>query len=188
MSFSFTKAAKGLVAGGIAVMIAANGFAATQGTTGATSEGTLDITLNVLDEVRISNLTDITLGDFVGADLTGSSDACIYRSGTGLYQITAEGSGAANAFELSDGGTNTVEYTVSFQEVGAATSTDLTSGTPVSGTAGDPASETCANPDPDPTAGPLNTATISVTVAQGDLAALPAASYSGTLTLSVAPE
>ena len=70
MSFSFSKAAKGLVTGGVAVMIAANSFAASDGLLGATSTGDLDITLTVLDEVRISGLVDIALGDFVGQDLS----------------------------------------------------------------------------------------------------------------------
>jgi len=115
MSFSFRTAAKGLVAGGIAVMIAANGFAATPGTIGATSTGTLEIDLTIADEVRISNLEDIDLGQFAGANLTGGSPACVYRSGTGNYQITGSGSGTAGAFTLAGGGA-TVAYSVDFTD------------------------------------------------------------------------
>lgn len=182
MSFSFSKAAKSLVAGGVVVMIAANGFAANQGGLGATSTGDLNISLNVADEVRITNLTDITLGQYAGADLTGSSEACIYRSGTGAYQITATGSGALGAFELSDGATNTVDYTVTYQETAAPSAVALTAGTALTGqVSGDPASQTCA------TAG-INTGTLIVNVLDADLAALPAATYNGLLTLSVSPE
>lgn len=180
MSFSFSKAAKGLVAGGVAVMIAANGFAATQGTVGATSTGDLDISLTILDEVRISNLADITLGTFLGADLAGTSPACVFRSGTGNYEITASGDGGATGdqFALADGA-NSVDYTVTYDDgTGPAA---LTSGTVLTGqTGGDPASDTCA--------GTGDNGTIAVNVLAADMSGLPAGAYTGTLTLTVAPE
>lgn len=183
MSFSFSKTVKGLVAGGVAVMIATNGFAANDGVVGATSEGDLDISLTILDEVRISNLADITLGTFTGADLVGSSGACVYRNGTGLYEITATGDGGVSGtdFELADaGGTNTVAYSVSYDDgTGAST---VTSGTALTGqTGGDTASDTCA------TIGADN-GDIEVTVLATDMTGLVSAAYSGTLTLSVSPE
>ena len=179
MSFSFSKAAKGLVAGGIAAMIAANGFAATQGTTGATSTGDLDISLTILDEIRISGLQDITLGTFAGTDLGGASPVCVYRSGTGNYNLTATGDGAGSAFELDDGGTNTVAYTVTYDD--GSGPTGLTSGITLTGqTGGDPASDTCA--------GTGQNGQVVVNVLATDMAALPAAAYNGTLTLVVAPE
>jgi len=178
MSFSFSKAAKGLVAGGVAVMIAANGLAANDGIIGATSTGDLDITLTILDEVRISNLADITLGTFVGADLSGNSPACVYRSGTGNYQITADGSGALGAFTLTDGA-NTVPYTVNYDD--GAGSLPLASGVPLPGqTGGDQGSDTCANTG--------NNGSIDVNVLAANMTALPAGAYAGTLTLTVAPE
>jgi len=179
MSFSFSKAAKGLVAGGVAVMIAANGFAANDGVVGPTSTGDLNIELTILDEVRISNLSDIVLGTFAGADLSGNSGACVFRSGTGNYEITADGSGAGGAFELSDG-TNSVPYTVTYDDgTGAAA---LTSGTALTGqTGGDPASDTCATIAGD-------NGSIDVNVLATDMASLPAGAYNGLLTLTVAPE
>jgi len=178
MSFSFSRTAKGLVAGGVAVMIAANSFAANDGIVGATSTGDLDITLTILDEVRISNLTDITLGTFAGVDLSGNSPACVFRSGTGNYEITADGSGAGGAFELSDG-TNDVAYTVTYDDGTGAVA--LTSGTALTGqTGGDPGSDTCANTG--------DNGDISVNVLATDMAPLPAGAYAGLLTLTVAPE
>ena len=180
MSFSFSKATKGAVAGGLAVLIAANGFALpSQGAVGATSTGTLDITLTVLDEVRISNLTDIPLGSFLGDDLVGSSPACVYRSGTGLYGITAEGDGTGDAFILSETGGAEIPYVVTYDDGTGAES--LTTGTPLTGRSnGDKGSDTCT------TTG--NNGTIEVTVASGDMAGKTAAAYTGTLTLTVAPE
>ncbi len=180
MSFSFSKATKGLVAGGVAVMIAANGFAATQGTVGATSTGDLDISLTVVDEVRISNLADITLGQFLGSDLSGTSPACVFRSGTGRYEITATGDGgtAGDEFALVDGA-NSVDYSVTYDDGSGATA--LVSGTALPGqTGGDEASNTCANTG--------DNGTIAVTVLAADMAGLPAGAYNGTLTLLVAPE
>lgn len=178
MSFSFSTAAKGLVTGGIAVMIAANSFAATDGTVGATSEGTLEISLNIADEVRISNLVDIDLGQFSGADLTGSSPACVYRSGTGNYEITGSGSGAGGAFTLADGAT-TVAYSVDYtDDAGAET---LTAGFALANqTGGDPAETDCATNG--------DTGLVEVTVLETDMAGLTAGAYAGTLTLIVAPQ
>ena len=180
MSFSFSKAAKGLVAGGVAVMIAANSFAANDGVVGPTSEGDLTIDLTILDEVRISGLSDIDLGSFAGADLSGSSTACVFRSGTGNYEITAVGDGNGDSFELSDG-SNDVVYTVTYDDGTGAVG--MTSGDVLAGrTGGDPASDTCQ------TFAQPNNGTIEVTVAAADMAALPAGDYTGVLTLTVAPE
>ena len=86
---------------------------------GFNSTGTLDINLDVNDEVRISNLTDINLGVFTGVDAVGSSAACVYRNGTGNYQLTASGDGVAGAFTLTDG-VSTVAYAVTYDDGGGA--------------------------------------------------------------------
>jgi len=178
MSFSFSKAAKGLVAGGLAVMIATNGFAANDGLVGATSEGDLDITLTILDEVRISGLEDIVLGTFIGDDLSDTSPACVFRSGTGNYEITASGDGSSGSFELTDG-TNDVVYSVTYDD--GTGPVGLTSGDPLTGqTGGDPGSDTCDNTG--------DNGTIEVTVLSTAMETLPAGAYAGVLTLTVAPE
>ncbi|MCW9015528.1 MAG: hypothetical protein OQJ89_01045, partial [Kangiellaceae bacterium] len=52
-------------------------MAATQGTLGTTSTGTLDITLDIDNLMRVSNLDDINLGTYAGAgNLTGSDAFC----------------------------------------------------------------------------------------------------------------
>lgn len=177
MRISLGKAAKGLVAGGIAAVLASGAVAATDGLVGFTSTGTLDITIQVDDEVRISALQDIDLGTFAGVDASGSSTACIYRNTAPTYQITGTGSGAANAFTLTNG-IDTVDYSVSYTTSGAAQS--LTSGVALTGQTGaDQTSTTCG--------GTGNNGTVGVTVAAADAAALPAGTYNGTLTLVVAP-
>ena len=121
MKKSLAKAAKGLVTGGIAAALASGAFAATDGVPGFSSTGTLYISISVDDEVRISNLGDIVLGTFAGADASGTSAACIYRNTAAAYQITATGNGTANAFTLTDG-TNVVDYSVTYAD--AATVAD----------------------------------------------------------------
>jgi hypothetical protein len=170
--FKSVLLAAAVAGGGISAM------AATDGSVGVNSTGTVDISLSVNDEVRISNLSDINLGVFGGADAIGSTDACVYRNGTGAYRITAAGSGAGGAFSLTDG-TNTVAYSVAFDDgtgaIGMGASTPM-----IGRTGADPASATCA------TTG--NNATVTTTVAAVDAASLPAGTYTGTLTLLVAPE
>ena len=103
MKNQIAKALKQIAFAGSLAAVATSGFAATQGATGFTSTGDLDITLTVSDEVRISNLVDIVLPAFTGADVTGTSGACIYRNGGPTYQVTGTGSGLLNAFTLTNG-------------------------------------------------------------------------------------
>ena len=163
---------------GLAACMSTTVLAATDGLVGFNSTGTLDINLDVNDEVRISNLTDINLGVFAGVDAVGSSAACVYRNGTGNYQLTASGDGAAGAFTLTDG-VSTVPYSVTYDDGGGALG--ASTGIALTGlTGGDPGSATCA--------GTGNNGTVTVTVTAADASGLPAATYAGTLTLLVAPE
>lgn len=177
MKKSLAIAAKGLLTGGIAAALASGAFAATDGVPGFSSTGTLDISISVDDEVRISNLSDIILGTFAGTDATGTSDACIYRNSATTYQITASGNGTANAFTLTDG-TGTVGYSVTYADA-SATPVSMSSGIALTGQDGADSDVDCA--------GTGDNAEIGVTVTAADAAALPAGNYAGTLTLVVAP-
>ncbi|MEM7001858.1 MAG: hypothetical protein AAF529_13805 [Pseudomonadota bacterium] len=167
---------KKIAVGGVLAAVATTGFAANQGSNGFNSTGDLLITLNINDEVRISNLGDITL-DFAGADISDTSPACIYRNGGADYQVTATGDGAANAFTLTDG-TNTIAYTVSFDD--GAADTPMASGTALART-------NATGTDDDCVTNGGNNATITVGVAAAAANSLPQAAYTGTLTLLVAP-
>jgi hypothetical protein len=86
---------KALAVAAVATFAAGNAFAATPGTLGPTSQGTLEITLTIDPLVQISALDDIALGTYVGlGDMTGADDLCVY-SNNGGYDITATGTGAA---------------------------------------------------------------------------------------------
>ena len=170
---------KRLAVGGVIAAAATTAHAATDGTTGFTSTGDLLITLTVNNEVKISNLADIDLGVFGGTDVSGTSPACVYRNGLpgGAYNITATGSGAGNAFELTDG-TDIVDYAVEFDD-GSGFS-GLTTGVALGSSGATNADDDCF------TAGADNAA-VRVTVTAADAAVLPASVYTGTLTLLVAP-
>ena len=161
-------------------MTSAAVMAATQGDLDTTSTGDLLITLDIDSLVRVNNLDDIDLGTFAGGagDLTGSDNFCIYRNGAGNFNITMTGSGAGSAFELTDGA-NTLPFSVSFNNGGANA---MTASTPLAGQAGAfTANDTCDS-------GASDNVSVDVTVANGDLASVPAGTYSGTLTMVVAPE
>lgn len=169
-----------ILATAVVALVGTAAYAATQGAVGGNSTGTIDVSVQVNDEVRISNLTDIS-GVFDGTnDVTGTSAACVYRNGTGLYRLTASGDGIGGAFTLTDGVIATpIPYSVSFDDGNGAQS--LGAGSPLTGLNGaDPTSDTCA------TTG--NNGTVAVSIGATDLLSAPASTYAGTLTLVVAPE
>jgi hypothetical protein len=171
---------KALAVAAVATFAASNAFAATQGTLGATSTGSLNITLTIDQLVQISALNDIALGNYTGgADKTGGDDLCVY-SNIGGYQITATGNGAGSAFRLLGAGAASIPYTVQWADAAGATSGDpMTSGTVLTNQSG-----TFSTPD----CGGGNNARVIVTVNSTDLAAAPAQAYTGVLTLLVAPQ
>ena len=114
-------------------MIATSGLmAATDGTLGTTSTGTLEINVDVEDVVMISGLSDIPIAfDNTGTgDLTGSSTACIYRNGAGTYSVNASGDGIASAFTIQNAAPSPtiIAYTVAWDDdvAGAATAAPAT--------------------------------------------------------------
>lgn len=162
-------------------------MAATDGVVGATSTGTLDISVDVEDLVRISGLSDILLTfDVTGTgDIVGSSTACVYRNGAGTYSVNATGSGTANAFTIQNGAATptVIAYTVGWDDaVTGAAAAAVTSGSLLGGQTGaNTVSDDCS------TGGGAN-AFVEVTVPRASLVAAPSGTYNGTLTLEVAPE
>jgi hypothetical protein len=169
---------KALAVAAIATLAAGHAFAATQGTLGATSQGSLDITLTIDPLVQISALNDIALGTYTGGgDMTGADDLCVY-SNNGGYDITATGNGGG-AFELLGASAN-IPYTVEWAtSAGAGTGTALTTGVTLAGQGG-----TFTTPD----CGGADNAQVIVTVDSNDLGSAPADNYTGVLTLLVAPQ
>lgn len=152
-------------------------FAATDGTLGATSQGTVNISLTIPQLVRISGLSDIALGTVTSAPATGNTTACIYSNSAGNYSITATGSGTAGAFTVTDG-TNNISYSSTWDD-GVAGATALTAGTALTGRQG--ASTTSV------TCGGGSNSTFAITFSEADIAAAPQGNYTGVATLLISP-
>ena len=128
--------------------------------------------------VKVSGLNDIALIVRSDGGASGSTTACIYRNGTGSYMVTANGSGVANAFTLSDGNSGVIPYSVTFDDGNGAE--PLTKDTTLTGLTGANTLSMNCN-------GGTN-ATIDVAVSATDFIGAPAGDYTGTLTLIIAPE
>jgi hypothetical protein len=108
---------------------------------------------------------------------------CVYsNTSTKGYNVTATGSGSASAFTLSNGAA-TVPYSVEWAgSSGQSSGTGLTSGTALTGLSSTATNPTCS-------AGPTSTASLVVKITSTNLQGMQAATtYTGTLTLVVAPE
>lgn len=178
-----TKLVKGLA---LLAAIAINpgvANAATQGTLGATSTGSIGISATVPGRVQIGGLTDVAFGSVDPATAASSAqDVCVWSNTSGRgYDITASGSGASNAFTLSDG-TNTLAYSVEWAATAGQTSgTALAPATALTGLASTATNPTCSS-------GPAASASLVVKMSAANLQAAVASSYTGTLTLVVAPQ
>jgi len=163
---------------------AANASAATQGTLGATSTGSVTITASVPNRARISGLSDVAFtNQDPGTAALNSQNVCVWsNTATKAYTITATGSGTGSAFTLASGAA-TVPYGVEW-----AASTGQTSGTALAaGTAS--ASLTSAATHQTCTSGPSAAASLIVKMTTADLGTMDAGSnYTGTLTLLVTPQ
>lgn len=134
-------------------------------------------------QVRIRQLNDIAFGTIgtVPADQSLTDTLCVYSTATsGRYTITARGSGSSNAFTLASG-SNTLPYEVQWafaasQSAGTALSPNVA----VAGTTTNRADSTC-------TLAASQTATLIVVLRTSAQQSASAGTYSGTLTLLVAP-
>lgn len=158
--------------------------AASQGSLGATSSGSITITASVPNRARITGLTDVS---FANQDpSTAASNAqsvCVWsNTATKAYTITASGSGTASAFTLSNG-SGTVPYSVEWASTSGQTSgTGLTAGTASSSLTTGAVNQTCSS-------APAATASLVVKMSTTDLGTMSAGSnYTGTLTLLVTPQ
>lgn len=176
-------AAAGLAVSGVSMAVAVNPAAVSVGAPGVTSTGSVDVTVQVQDMIRISGLDDAALqfgaysGD--GVDLTGTSPACVYRNGAATtYSIVASsGNGVAGVFNmLRATGTELIPYVVTWG--GTALSS---AAAPVGGLAPDSrTSTTCGGA---PVAGK-----VQVDILASELDQAEPGSYADTLTLTVAAE
>jgi hypothetical protein len=174
-------------AAGMAALFACSSMAAqaaTDGTFGATSQGTVGISASVPSRVQISKLSDVafTLQDPALA-ASNAQNICVFsNTATKGYNIKATGSGTSSAFTLANGAL-TVPYTVVWAQTTAQTSgTALTTNVALTG-------QTSLATTPGCTSGAATTASLVVKMSTTALQSMQSStSYTGTLTLLVGPE
>lgn len=181
---SWLQRGQAVVASLVAIAAAGSAQAATQGTLGATSTGSVSISASVPSRVRISGLSDVGFTNVdPSTDAADAQNVCVWsNTSTKGYGITATGSGAGSAFTLANAAL-TVPYTVEWNGSSGQTSgLSLASGTALTGLTSTATNATCS-------AGPAASASLIVKIAAADLQGMEAAmSYTGTLTLVVSPE
>ena len=170
------KSLKGtLLVYGTAMAVSGVAFGATDGTEGATSTGTAEVSIVKGATVQITGLNDVTLTES-GTDYVAADNVCVYSTGV-PYNVTMTSS-AASGFQLTSG-SNTLAYSVTWTDEDGTPAT-VSEGTPLTGqtSTGD---ATCS------TSGGTNT-NFEITVASADYTAAVAGSYTDTLTIVVAPD
>jgi hypothetical protein len=182
-SFIGTRAIA-VVAATAALFAAMPAQAASQGSLGATSTGSVTITASVANRAQISGLTDVT---FAGVDpSTTASSAqsnCVWsNTATKGYSITATGSGTSGAFTLANGALS-VPYSVQWSaSSGQSSGTALSTGTALAGLTSTAVNPTCST-------SPTTTSSLIVSISAANLQGMVSAtSYTGTLTLLVTPQ
>jgi hypothetical protein len=174
-----------LASAAVLAVLASPAFAATQGTPGPTSTGTVTINATITAEVNITNLDDFTFDATTlrtalntGAASSKTDAVCVWSNNVdGGYFITATGNGASNAFTLNDG-TRTLAYTVNWTG---------TAGSAAALTAGTKSAKFTSNATA-PDCGGATTATLGIGIANAAIAGMEATTtYTGVLTLLVSP-
>lgn len=171
-----------------AIVFSGVAVAATQGTLGTTSTGSVNINVTKPARASITNLSDMTVTNWLtgGGDQVLTNDVCVYSTRpSGGYTIRASGSGVGGGFLLANGAL-TLPYSVVWNSGGvgalANTGTTLTPNITSSGlTKASTTSSTCNGSTPGPTA------RLVVTLLAANLEAAADGTYTGSLTLIVTP-
>lgn len=173
------------LAGLLVVSIVGTAEASTQGSIGTTSTGSVNINASVPARVKISGLTDVDLTNVdPTVDAAVAQNICVWsNTATSGYQVTASGSGTGNAFTLANGALPVVPYTVEWADSSGQTGgTALATASALTGQTSSATNSNCAS-------GPASSASLIVKIGAVNLQAMPAATtFTGTLTLVVAPE
>lgn len=149
---------------------------------GAANVRSANLTLNLTipSLMQISGLNDIIFPAFDGINpLIASESFCIYRNGAGLYSVTAQGSGPALAFSLTDG-ISPLPYSLTWNDTG--TTVAVTANTALANRANAFTANTTCN------GGANNNATVGLSISVANINAVPRATYVGTLTLIITPQ
>jgi hypothetical protein len=167
-----------------AMLMHGTAFAATQGSLGSTSTGSISIGASVPNRVQLSGLSDVSFANQDPATAASNAqNVCVWsNTSTKGYNVTATGSGAGSAFTLANAAL-TVPYSVEWAGTsGQSSGTALTSGSALTGLTSVATNATCS-------AGANSSASLIVKISSANLQTMQAATnYTGTLTLVVAPE
>lgn len=167
-----------------AVLSQGTALAATQGSLGATSTGSISIGASVPNRVQLTGLTDVSFANQDPATpASRAQNVCVWsNTSTKGYNVTATGSGTGSAFTLANGAL-TVPYSVEWAgSSGQSSGTALATGSALTGLTSTATNATCA-------AGPTSSASLIVKISTANLQTMQASTtYTGTLTLVVAPE
>ena len=136
------------------------------------------------DKARITGLSDVAFGMLanLSADSVQSQNVCIFSSSsTNGYNVQAIGSGSGGAFTLASG-SNVLGYDVEWNSAsGQSSGTLLSPNVALTGQVSSATQQTCNS-------GPASSASLIIVLRAAKLSSATAGSYSGTLTLVVAPE
>lgn len=136
------------------------------------------------DKVRITGLSDVSFGTITSfvTDSVRTQSICVYsKSKLDNYRVTATGTGSGGAFDLSSG-SNTLPYEVQWSDTAGQTSgLQLSPNSPLTGQHSTAEKDDCSK-------GPATTASLIIVLRAAAVASAIAGSYSGSLTLVIAPE
>jgi hypothetical protein len=137
------------------------------------------------DRARISALSDVSFGVITNfaSDYARSQSLCLFAKSPPLdqYRITASGSGPGGSFELNSG-SDQLPYEVQWNAAaGQSGGVDLVANQPLTGQQSTASVDDCSK-------GAAATASLVVVLRSGALSAASSGTYTGTLTLLVAPE
>lgn len=181
---TFARITRPLIACMLAGLVTGTASAATPGTLGTTSTGSVSISASVPNRIQLTGLADVAFTNQDPSVAAASAQSvCVWsNTSTKGYYVTASGSGTANAFTLANGA-STVPYNVEWSGTPAQTAgTALAAATALHGLVSTATNPTCAS-------GPGSSASLIVRISAANLQAMQAATtYTGTLTLVVAPE
>ena len=130
---------------------------------------------------RISNLVDKPLGTFFGTgDKTDFNSLCPYvqNDDESNYVITVTGDGGANEF-ITSNGTTDLPITVEYEETAQPYAT-LVEATPTTFANPETVDETCG--------GAGGAGKVQVTIAEADMQAATAGTYTGTIQIVISPD
>ncbi len=174
------KTSHKLLATVIAGLLSTSAMAALDGSLGATSEGRIDLDLEVLDSVQITALDDVDFGTYGGTDtgVINAGDAyCVYWNGGDGYTITPTSSNGK--FSLVGVLGDEIDYTVKLAgaATGAASAAAVTYNDASSTFTGSAARD----------CGSANNASVDISIAESEVRAASTDTYSDTLILLVSP-